>query len=503
MDRGGDRGRPALDVGVAAPDAPPAETGLSTVFGIRILARLGPARLTGLFGLLFWVGAMVWLPMTLRPDLIRPADLGSDTSNYAAAGERLAQGSDLYALQAGDRPVPADNPPEWSVPILSPPAVGVLWAPLTLLPQPFELYTSWTVGLACTVALGVFLVLRLRPLLVVAILAPLMVLTLVAWSGNLYALLAPAFALTWWLSVRERSRESEWLVGAIIGAATVLKLGPAVLLVWLLAGRRTNALASAAVTGLVSVAVAIWLGGVGIFRTYLDVVLHSAGTPAPLSIPGLLAGLGLPATVGRLGLLVVVALGCLAVVLLRRDPRRSFAVAVVLSLFATTVVRPETLVVALVALMPWATHDNAPIQPMRGGARSPMLAISAGVAAIAVALSVTTGGLRSSSMTLVNDTAAPVVVRFTVPSQDATFGFRLQPGEAGTGWLDRIGTVFSPVYVTTASCDLLYQFDADPGVTAMRIGPDAAVAVEQPAAAFLDYAPDCAEVVARTAAGSR
>ena len=293
---GGGRGRPALGVGVAAPDAPSAETGLSTVFGIRILARLGPARLTGLFGLLFWVGAMVWLPMTLRPDLIRPADLGSDTSNYAAAGERLARGSDLYALQAGDRPVPADNPPEWSVPILSPPAVGVLWAPLTLLPQPFELYTSWTVGMACTVALGVFLVLRLRPLLVLAILAPLMVLTLVAWSGNLYALLAPAFALVWWLSVRDRSRESEWLVGAIIGAATVLKLGPAVLLVWLMAGRRTSALASAAVTGLVSVAAAVWLGGVGIFRTYLDVVLHSAGTPAPLSIPGLLAGLGLPAT---------------------------------------------------------------------------------------------------------------------------------------------------------------------------------------------------------------
>ena len=155
MDRGGDRGRSALGVGgVAAPDAPPGASGLSTVFGLRILARLGPARLTGLFGLLFWVGAMVWLPLTLRPDLIRPADLGSDTSNYAAAGERLAQGSDLYALQAGDRPVPADNPPEWSVPILSPPAVGVLWAPLTLLPQPLELYTSWTVGLACTVAAG-------------------------------------------------------------------------------------------------------------------------------------------------------------------------------------------------------------------------------------------------------------------------------------------------------------------------------------------------------------
>jgi hypothetical protein len=106
-------------------------------------------------------------------------------------------------------------------------------------------------------------------------------------------------------------------------------------------------------------------------------------------------------------------------------------------------------------------------------------------------------------MTMVNDTPTAVVVRFTVPSQDASFGFRLQPGETGTGWLDRLGTVFSPVYVTTVGCDLLYQFDADPSVTAVRIGPADAVATEQPAGAFLDYASDCAEVVAQTAAASR
>ena len=279
-----------------------------------------------------------------------------------------------------------------------------------------------------------------------------MVLTLVAWSGNLYGLLGPAFALTWWLSVRERTRRSEWLVGANHRRRDGLSSwDPRCCWCGCWPGAAPTRSPARWSRGSPRWSRAIWLGGTGIFREYLDVILHSAGTPAPLSIPGLLVGLGLSPAVARLGLLAVVGVGCLAVVLLRRDSRRSFAVAIVVSLFATTVVRPETLVVALVALVPWATHANMPTSsPQDTGARAPMLAIAAGVTAIAVAISIATGGLRSSSMTMVNETGQAVVVRFTVPSQDATFGFRLDPGEAGTGWLDRIGTVSSLVFVTTA-----------------------------------------------------
>jgi hypothetical protein len=42
-----------------------------------------------------------------------PTTTGSDAWNYLAAGERLNAGHPLYALSAGDRPVPL-APPYWS-----------------------------------------------------------------------------------------------------------------------------------------------------------------------------------------------------------------------------------------------------------------------------------------------------------------------------------------------------------------------------------------------------
>ena len=106
-------------------------------------------------------------------------------------------------------------------------------------------------------------------------------------------------------------------------------------------------------------------------------------------------------------------------------------------------------------------------------------------------------------MTLINDTPAPVVVRFTVPSQDASFGFRLQPGEPGTGMARPARDRVLAGLRDDRGLRPPYQFDADPSVTAVSIGPTAAAAVDQPPGAFLDYAPDCAEVIALTAAASR
>jgi len=275
--------------------------------------------------------------------------------------------------------------------------------------------------------------------------------------------------------------------------------------VWLVAERRTSALASAGATAVASIVAAIWMGGIGILGDYLDVVLHSTNEASPMSIPGLLRGIGFSAPVARIGLLLVVALGCVAIVALRADRRRAFAVAVIVSVIATTVVRPETLVVALVALVPWATEGahvaggTSRVWPVR----SPMLAVAAGVTAIAVVVSGASGGLRSSSMTLSNETAQTVIVRFATSSPDGTFGYRLAAGEVGTGWLGRIGTGASPIFVTTADCEILYHLDADPGVSALRIGETAADATEVAPAAFLDYVSDCAETVGLAVAALR
>ena len=51
---------------------------------------------------------------------------------YLAAGERLNAGHNLYAFGAGDRPIILD-PQYWTVPLLSPPPIAVLWRSLALL----------------------------------------------------------------------------------------------------------------------------------------------------------------------------------------------------------------------------------------------------------------------------------------------------------------------------------------------------------------------------------
>ena len=66
--------------------------------------------------------------------------LGWDTRTYLAAGERLNAGHALYALGPGDRWIWI-NPPYWTVPILYPPPIAVMWRPLAILPN------EWSIGI--------------------------------------------------------------------------------------------------------------------------------------------------------------------------------------------------------------------------------------------------------------------------------------------------------------------------------------------------------------------
>jgi hypothetical protein len=104
------------------------------------------------------LAAVIWLAFLanagfiVRPDLLYPGDIGSDSANYVAAAERLASNGSIYALRAGDRPVPRDNAPDWSVPIISPPTVPALLLPTVLAPSDARPYIVWSVGLAGTIA---------------------------------------------------------------------------------------------------------------------------------------------------------------------------------------------------------------------------------------------------------------------------------------------------------------------------------------------------------------
>jgi hypothetical protein len=122
-------------------------------------------------------------------ELFRPAGFGTDASNYAP-GQRLVAGHEIYALSAGDRPVPADNPPYWTVPLLSPPGAALIWAP----PALFGLTTLaivlwWVLGAAMTFAWTIFVAIRgsIGAVVLAGLLAPMTAVT--AISGNLNAIL--------------------------------------------------------------------------------------------------------------------------------------------------------------------------------------------------------------------------------------------------------------------------------------------------------------------------
>ena len=80
------------------------------------------------------VAVAVWVA-TFQAFGFAPAVSGSDAWNYLAAGERLNAGHLLYALSPGDRPI-AVLPPYWTVPLLAPPPIAVVWRPLAVLGDP-------------------------------------------------------------------------------------------------------------------------------------------------------------------------------------------------------------------------------------------------------------------------------------------------------------------------------------------------------------------------------
>jgi hypothetical protein len=458
------------------------------------LYRLGGANLLRFSGVVFWIGILAWVPIVLRPDLIRPADLGSDTSNYVAAAERLAEGHSIYALQPGDRPVPQDNPPEWSGPILSPPTVATTWAPLTSLPDPIAFHLTWAGGLAAATALGLYLVIRLGAVALILSALALYPLGVVAWSGNINASLAPALVLVWHLFRRDRTVPMDVALGALVGIAALVKLGPVILVWWLITQRRWPAAAAAVLTVLGLLAATALIGGTAAFSEYIQLLGSAGAAPSPLSLPGLARQLGLDPIVGYAAIAVLVVVTSVVMLVWRSRPGLTFALAVLLSLVVVTIVRVETLVVGIAAFAPWATRRPFASSTLRlPSLRTGMTAVAGAVALVGVVASVATGGLLRSSMALSNGSAEPVVVRFTVPGQYATFGYELTPGQTGAAWANEIGSAQGRLVVYTTDCRLLYEVPAGRPAIGWRIGAENAT--ELPAAsggAFLAYSSSCA-----------
>lgn len=283
-----------------------------------------------------------------------------DALVYLAAGERLNVGHDLYALVAGDRPVHL-QPPYWTVPLLSPPFIAVIWRPLATLPSELGMYLWWLGSIGSIVGVIVALAIR-RPLVTaLALLALAIPITYEIGVGNVngYILLGAVLAWRWFRA------GSDIAAGATVGVMTALKVYPGVLAVFLAAQRRGRALlawvAAIAVAGLVSLAGA----GFAAHLRYLEIA-RATGTigTSDLSLGGLARWAGMDSGVAALLPMLALGVGVVAVVLTRRHPTASFMIAVVTMVFGSPVVNVNTPTLLLAALAPLAWPYEPAIDPV-------------------------------------------------------------------------------------------------------------------------------------------
>jgi hypothetical protein len=230
------------------------------------------------------------------------------------------------------------------------------------------------------------------------------------------------------------------------------------LIPWLAGRRAWVAVASAVVTVLVGLAYTGLIAGLPAFEQFNAVARESVAQPSTWSIPALALRLGLPNPLPLIVLTLVLALIALYAIRFARSPS-AFVLDAIGATIATTIVRVEGIAVASVAAVAYspdlAASGGAVPSPRWSAGR---VAVWAGIggAAAALAWSVGTGGLRSSSMTITNNTASPVVVRFGVTSQAASFGYIVEPGASVTAWRDGGGSARS-VYAWTADCELMSE----------------------------------------------
>ncbi|HEY7736729.1 MAG TPA: glycosyltransferase family 87 protein [Candidatus Limnocylindrales bacterium] len=273
-----------------------------------------------------------------------------DAFTYLAAGERLNAGHHLYALSPGDRPVGLE-PPFWTVPLLSPPPIAVLWRPLAALPSELGVYLWWGLQIAA-IATAFLLIAARRPLVAAAGLLVLVIpFAYEIGVGNLNGFVLLGLVLTW----RATALGHERAAGALSAALTAFKVTPALLGWWLLTQRRWLALRWYAVAGLAILAVSVVGAGLDAHLGYLGIVRDTASVgQRHLSLAGMAKFVGLAPEIANLLPSLALALGVIGIALLRRHPDRAFVVAVVTLIFGSPTVNINWFVLLFACLAPLA-----------------------------------------------------------------------------------------------------------------------------------------------------
>jgi hypothetical protein len=322
--------------------------------GIRVFYKVDWRAILSPILLVFWTVIALQTIQVVRPDLQTPAHIGTDSSNYYAAGQRLNDGHQLYELQAGDRAVGNGAwPTPWSYPLLSPPPIAVVWRVLALLPGDLSMYLWWLAGAAASFVFVALLMLRSRaglyPYLVV--LMPFMAIT--AWSGNANAFVIPICAALWVAVAKGRPGPA----GFLLGVAFLLKLTPGLWIWWLLIRHDWRALAACLATIAVGLVVAVIGAGPASFVQYVDVAREAGSVALPYLSPIALAmWLGVPTALAHLLPYLIAAAAAALAWRWRSRPSWAFAACAVGVTLGTPDLRLEALGWLTVALVPFASY---------------------------------------------------------------------------------------------------------------------------------------------------
>ena len=323
---------------------------LGEVYGLRLLAE-PKVQQVAVTLVLFVVLAFRVIQFAVFTTQIQ---WGYDFSAYWLAGSHLLAGEGIY----GEGQLLAPYPPQQQYLYLYPPPLAAFVAPLSLLFADYQLANWVWAGLGAAIIAWVVLSVgrieglfapgpyarfgglvagRRRWLLVGAAFAlPPVIGELVL--GNVHLLLLGLFGAVW-LGIRRGTVNGERIAGLAIGVAAVIKVFPALLILWFLLRRRWTAAAFTFVGAAAASLLALPLTGI---QPWLDYPAVLANLSAPIDTRDTLAPtvwlaplLGATAGMGFTAARVVVTLLGLAALTwsaVRQDERTSYAVAVVASL---------------------------------------------------------------------------------------------------------------------------------------------------------------------------
>jgi Glycosyltransferase family 87 len=462
---------------------------------LRAVGAIGADGLARYAAIVALVLAVVFVAAEARPELTRPSDLGTDASNYYAAGLRLESGTSLYSLSAGDRPVSVDDPPGWSVPLLSPPTIAVAWRVLAGLPPGILMTGWWLLGGGLALAMVAISLLRLPGLLSLLLVPTLPFVAITALSGNVNPWLMALVVVVWFL-VERGPTSGRWPVvaGCLVAVAAAVKLAPILIAWWLIVRGHWRAFAACIVALVVIGAITIVGAGGTSVIDYMHISQQTAlAGSTGWSVGGQLQHLGAPASVVS-GSPIVVALGTAALVLVvRRSARWSFLLAIIGMSYVTPVVRGESLVVLIAGLAPW--WGTIRFGRLRVDPRHVRWAVVGGVAALFLVGIVVTLSSRTSSLVARNLTNHEVTVRVGAAAQSATFGFRIPPLSEVRGYTAVTGAISGVIAVYGERCVQLARFESAPAGGLVTVAADGQVTLA-PDPGTVDvlapYVPDCA-----------